>query len=181
MYGIGRHSAFRRCPADKERQGETAAVDIHGKRSLGLRSGLVLLFPAPEILRCGNVLEMGGTQIRLPGAFQRTEVQCQAHHADPCYLRGDTAAESEEGGGRTETDRGTVQGRTSKGSRPERGLDLRFLQGRVQPDAGPYHGRSALLHEEEWRQAGIPSERAEPTERTPLCGHRLYPQDGSRL
>lgn len=26
----------------------------------------------------------GGIQIRFPGAFQRTEVQCQAHHADPC-------------------------------------------------------------------------------------------------
>ena len=74
---------------------------VHGERSLGFRTGLVLLPAAQEILGCGNVLEVGRIPIRLPGALQGAQVQRETHHAHPGNGGRDPAAENQEGGGRT--------------------------------------------------------------------------------
>ncbi len=42
--------------------------------------------------------------------------------------------------------------------------DVPFLQGRVQPDAGLHHRRTALLHAEKQGQAPVPGGRTEPPE-----------------
>ncbi len=55
---------------------------------------LVLLFPAQELFRSGNVLEMGRLQIRLPGEVQGGEIQCQAYNARARHGRGNPAAEA---------------------------------------------------------------------------------------
>ena len=63
---------------DKEKARQVA---VHGERSLGFCTGLVLLLPAQEIFRCGNVLEVGRIPIRLPGALQGAQIQRETHHA----------------------------------------------------------------------------------------------------
>ena len=61
---------------------------------LGLRTGLVLLPAAQEILGCRNVLEVGRIPIRLPGALQGAQVQRETHHAHPGNSGRDPAAEN---------------------------------------------------------------------------------------
>ena len=65
---------------DKEKARQWQSME---KRTLGLCTGLVLLPAAQEILGCGNVLEMGGVQLGIPGTFQGTQVEHQTHHAHP--------------------------------------------------------------------------------------------------
>ncbi|ABR41002.1 hypothetical protein BVU_3376 [Phocaeicola vulgatus ATCC 8482] len=129
---------------------------VHGERSLGLRTGLVLLLSAQEILGSGNVLEVGRIPIRLPGALQGAQIQREAHHAHPGNGGRDPAAENQEGGGRAPEDGGTLSGGIAPRGRPQRGSDVPFLQGRVQPDAGLHHRRTALLHAEKQGQAPVP-------------------------
>ena len=86
---------------------------VHGERTLGFCTGLVLLLPAQEILGRGNVLEVGRISIRLPGALQGAQVQREAHHAHPGDCGRDPAAENQEGGGRAPEDGRTLPGGTA--------------------------------------------------------------------
>ena len=56
------------------------------------------------------------------------------------------------------------QGGTAPRGRSQRGSDVPFLQGRVQPDAGLHHRRTALLHAEKQGQTPVPGGRTEPSE-----------------
>ncbi len=104
---------------------KSPAVAVDGERTLGFCTGLVLLFPAQEIFRCGNVLEMGGFNSGFRVRFKESKSNIKRIMPTRVVSEETQRQKVKKVGRRTEIPGGTLQGGTAA-READRAVDLAY-------------------------------------------------------